>query len=153
MAVASDQIARLTDALDIERKQALELLATLQQEYRSLRDNDASGLTDTLKTKQQQLTKLDEISHARQRTWHDAGLGADQSPSHDARATELWQDLRTITLKCHNQNRLNGALLEQRRAHIQRALAILSGQTVENSTYGASGRPQYEPPGNSRVLA
>ncbi len=153
MAMASDQIARLTDALDIERQQALELLTTLQQEYRSLRDNDASGLADTLKAKQQQLTKLDKISQARQRVGRDAGLGPDQPPSDDVRATELWQDLRTITLKCHNQNRLNGALLEQRRAHIQRALVILSGQTVEDATYGASGRTQYQPSGTSRVLA
>ena len=153
MAVSPDQMAHLTDELERARQQTLELIAILQQEYRSLRDNDPSGLTETLKAKQQQLTKLDKISQARQMAWRDAGLASDQPPSHGTRATELWRDLRTLTLKCHDQNRLNGALLEQRHQHSQRVLAILSGQTIEDSTYGASGRAQYELSANSRAIA
>ena len=153
MSVSADQIARLTDELEHERQQALKLLAILQHEYRSLRDNDLSGLTGTLKAKQQQLAMLDKISQARQAAWREAGLAPDQPPLHGARTTELWRDLRTVTLQCHDQNRLNGALLEQRRQHSQRVLAILSGQTLEDSTYGATGRTQYELSPNSRVMA
>ena len=151
MSLSTDQVVHLTDELEHERQEALELLNILQQEYQLLRDNDLSGLADAVKAKQQQLTKLDRTSKARQMAWGNTDLAPD--PSHGAKVTALWQDLRTLTLKCHDQNRLNGALLEQRRQHSQRVLAILSGQTIEDSTYGASGRAQYELPATSRITA
>lgn len=149
MSVSKDQVVQ--DELEHERQLALELLKILQQEYQSLRDNDLSGLADAVKAKQQQLTKLDKASQARQRAWGNTNLAPNPSQGEDV--TALWQDLRTLTLKCHDQNRLNGALLEQRRQHSQRVLAILSGQTIEDSTYGASGRTQYELSATSRITA
>lgn len=152
MCLLTDQREQSPRRLQRDLGLVADLLEILQREHQALMQNNLSALEDLLHTKQKTIADLERIDGLAGGSSHtELPNGCAAQPSTDA--YDLWQQLSAVTVKCQEQNRLNGALLASRRRHAERALAILRGQPAENETYGPSGQAEFAPRPQPRVIA
>lgn len=140
---------------------AMRLLAVLKHEHSLLSGRDATAIERVAEEKRHYLTQLDASGQAHGAALRAAGYTEytqsmqDWLKQLDKRAgsqlTSLWQQLESLLTACHQQNQLNGGVIEISRRHTQRALSILHGKPEETELYSPGGATRGG--GFSRTLA
>lgn len=126
------------------------LLQTLEQERHSLMQDDAAGIEGLTILKRQQLVCLAQRLGDRDRLLSGLGLPAGTQGTEqlvrtavpDSPLAQLWQQLQNDARLLQDSNERNGSILVMAQQHTRQALDILTGQTVQNRTYGPSGQPR-----------
>ncbi|MBI3345373.1 MAG: flagellar protein FlgN [Gammaproteobacteria bacterium] len=123
------------------------LMELLLQEREALAAHDAGALEKAAQDKQQQLSKVESWEQERNHLLTSGGYPATQhgmeqylKAQNNPRLDRLWQQLLSLSGKCHHQNQVNGGIVEAGRHHIQRALAILRGVSPDAELYGPAGK-------------
>lgn len=142
---STDSLERLDAALRNEIVAAAALLEILQQEQRALAQRDAAALDRIIPEKQRQVAGLETLAQSRTSALRAAGVTGDINAvaarlRSDERLSRPWRELLALLDQCRRLNQINGGMVEANRRYIERALAVLSGQTAADSeTYGPSG--------------
>ena len=154
MATPEDQ-KQLGDLLRQEIDATTALLAGLRQEHAALEKNNAAAIEHIAADKQQWLGALETLSIQHAQILRNAGYPPDQTgleryiieqDPHGIHGLDtLWQKLKTVSMEARRQNQINGGIIAIRRMSIQRTLAILRGQSSEQTNYySASGTCQTD---------
>ena len=96
--------------------------------------------------KQQLLDRVDELFLQYSRHIDPAAMPQDEQ------ARQLWQEVKTLTDECSQQNQVNGNMIATGHQFARRALSLLRGETVEgNACYSRDGKTDQVI--NSRTIA
>lgn len=142
---STDSLERLDAALRNEIGAVAALLEILRQEQRALAQRDAAALDRIVPEKQRQVAGLETLGQSRTSALRAAGVTGDINAvaarlRSDERLSRPWRELLALLEQCRRLNQINGGMVEANRRYIERALAVLSGQTATDSeTYGPSG--------------
>lgn len=137
----------LLHLLDQEVEQASFLLEALNEEHTALNERQSDRIEAAVKAKQERLANFERCEQQRKRWLQQAGVAEQageirdflrKQESQPEELVALWDRLIATAGQCREQNRVNGALVEIHRRHVQRALDILRG-TQETPTYGPYG--------------
>lgn len=122
----------------------------LRQEHEAITGKDAGVLESLAQSKLEQVSDLETVNGERESLLLETGYDRDRRGiesfvrDHDnatgGRLSRLWAEVVALTPQCEQQNRINGAVVRQAHANVQRALGILQGHTGETDLYGPSGR-------------
>ncbi len=127
---------------------AQRLESALAAERAALEDRDAAALQEAGASKQDYLSRLDELDGQRRRLLADHGYPADhggvEAVLADCTAAhalgDLWRELGNVAERCRDANTANGAIVHLRRRQIGRALDVLRGAPEGAApVYGADG--------------
>ena len=140
--------AEITDLLDRLLAGTRELGEILVSEHAALCARSLEGIGALIERKKARMEDLQNLDLQRQALVQSAGFAPDEAGMQaclhwcDTGGTLLqrWQDLLTEVAECQRQNQINGAAIELSRTQVQRALAVLRGQTGEQ-LYDPNGSP------------
>ena len=140
---------------------AMRLHTTLQHEHALLAGRDPYTIEQVAQEKQKLLAQLDSSGRAHSAALSKAGYSPSKQSLQDwlqqadkhngSQLSSLWRRLESLLTECHQQNQLNGGMIEIRRRHTQRALSILLGKPEETELYNPEGAARGA--GISRSLA
>ncbi|MFA5494441.1 MAG: flagellar protein FlgN [Porticoccaceae bacterium] len=135
--------------LDRQHQLLESLLALLRGEQDLLLqpEIDGAGLSAAAAAKQDLLDALARLEASRRLGLVKLGYGEDSgSAEQAARAFDclpLWLQIQDVSQRANHLNLLNGALIQQRLDHNQRALAVLR-DLAGNPLYGVDGQSRRE---------
>lgn len=123
-----------------------QLLSVLQQECDALCEKNSEAIVSRAMEKQQLLDRVDELFLQYSRHIDPAAMPQDEQ------ARQLWQEVKTLTDECSQQNQVNGNMIATGHQFARRALSLLRGETVEgNACYSRDGKTDQVI--NSRTIA
>jgi flagellar biosynthesis/type III secretory pathway chaperone len=140
--------AELRAVLSLQLEVLVQMRRLLEREQKALVDDDEGAIGDLTIDKPRMLEKTIERSRALERLLEHEGLPADseglnRSIQRQSDAHELY-GLRDRIMgeiqSCADHNRMNGAILERKRAALERALRVLVAQEQGANRYHPSGR-------------
>lgn len=140
-----DQITGLLDRL---LEGTRELGEILNQEHAALCARSLEGIGELIEQKKTRMDSLQNLDLHRQALVQSAGFAPDEAGMQaclywcdtSGDLLQRWKDLLAEVAECQRQNQINGAAIELSRIQVQRALAVLRGQTGEQ-LYDPSGAP------------
>ena len=135
------------------------LVKLLREERDVLSGRDLERLRPLLEQKQEQLTRLGELSRQREDLLKASGYSSDRegleacTRHNDARGQleTLWQELVALLQECQKQTRINSGIVELSQQHIEQTLHALRGETPQTELYDPKGKTVGGP--SSRRLA
>lgn len=131
----------------------------LTDERAALESQDTEALNQAATSKQQFLSKLEELEAARREICNVTGFSSDAGAMEeivkwcdtDSLILGYWNHFIDLARECSELNTRNGAIINVRRQQIAGALSIVRGESRNNETYGRNGRDSNK--SAKRVLA
>jgi flagella synthesis protein FlgN len=145
--IADEPVGRLEHHLGHEVEAVTQLLAVLGEEYAALQADDAHALENAVAAKHELVARLEVLGRERDKVLSEAGTDGEElehwlvSVGHGEGSTvhRLWCELQALARNCHQQNNVNGAVVEVSQRHVQHVLALLRGQAQPTELYGRNG--------------
>ena len=135
--------------LQAEHPTAKELLTILKKERAALVASDADVMTTLTASKQPLIVQLEQLSRQREAIIQAEGFSsgkegleafiANQDVAEAEQLYTLMIKLKTIAFECHEQNQLNGWIVNVNRQYLHKAMSILRGRDMEVTAYGPGG--------------
>lgn len=143
----NDPVTALLDHLTVELALAEKLFSILENEEKSLINNDLNQL-ELITTEKTQL--ISEYLLTRDTRWKklsSVGVNIKESEfdkwilsQKNELLHDIWSKLSQVLTDSQQINRTNGLIIHQLSSKNQRALAILLGQSDSDGLYGSSGQ-------------
>ncbi len=127
--------AALRSVLDDMSATTAQLIHVLDEEREALNSADAKALNRAGEAKQMLMRRLEQLDVER---LHLCSTSAEAAQQVDTQ----WRELLKSLTQCRDKNQRNGALVSQRLAQVRKALAVLTGNDTQSSTYGQNGALQ-----------
>ncbi len=161
MQFTSTQKQTLSDLIEQELEVANSMLGLLTQEYEALTDGDPDAIKSVSNKKIEQMRLMDQLLGTRNSFLSELGLTADNHGTDKAIAgIELnsglqaqWDKLKSIVIKLHKQNDINGGIITIGQRRVKQALDILSGKENLSGTYSQEGETTFSKSNNLHTKA
>ena len=132
--------------LQKELGQLAQLEVVLSQEHAALKQRDSDALVTNTDEKQRVIESIESCGRERSRLLQDAGIATDKDTvlAFVKMSPELlskWNELEVVLLRCQEQNKINGLLIDRGRQQTTQILKILLGDGGNENTelYDAKG--------------
>lgn len=116
-----------------------QLLDCLQLEKQALDQQDFSALSTLAIDKQQLVDQLQKLHQQIQNTYANDTIDSVIAKSNDTKLISLWDETQKTIKSCHQQNEVNGLLINRSSQVNKDMLSILTGKKDSSSTYNAQG--------------
>ncbi|OOZ37706.1 flagella synthesis protein FlgN [Solemya velesiana gill symbiont] len=147
MTLPEDQQQILANILSAEVATAKQLKQLLEREYKSLSSGKPDQILAVARDKETVLHQMQQHDIERERF-----LGSRQEQSSTildnlppgSTAGKLWLELQELAVALHQQNAINGGMVNVGQRHTRQALDILSGKQHDGDTYGPGGEERRD---------
>lgn len=129
---------RLISLLQQESASLDELYAVLMKEFSALKVRNLDSITMFSEEKAALLDKLEKLDKERQLCLQEENQVNNQIYSDEI--NHLNNKVETSLNKCKNQNNINGGIIEMSKLFNEKMLDIISGNSHQETTYGATGK-------------
>jgi len=116
-----------------------QLLSCLQLEKQALDQQDYTALSTLAIDKQQFVDQLQHLHQQIQSTYASGTIDSAIANSNDRKLISLWDETQKTIRSCHQQNEVNGLLINRSSQINKDMLSILTGKKEASSTYNAQG--------------
>lgn len=141
MLSSAQQILSLEHTLSSLQSDLQSLYTLLQQETQDLEQLHPDQTHDTVQQKLALTSRIEQQEKQFSQLLHSLQLDAKQPQQWAVNKSlrDSWKNIETLTRKCHEQNQINGLIIENSRRRIAKRLEILHSISSEKLTYSANG--------------
>lgn len=147
MAMTSFQ--QLYSVLQAEHRTSTALLELLTAERDALMTSEMDTMAEMTANKQPLVEQLEQLGRQREAILQAEGFSsgkdgleafiANQNSEDAHKLNELLQQLRVTAKACHDNNQINGGIVNVNRQHLHRAMSVLRGRDLNVTSYGPGG--------------
>jgi len=147
--MAMTSLQQLRSVLLAERDTAAALVQLLKKERGSLTQSNIDVISNMSAAKQPLVVKLEQLGRQREAIIQMEGFSAgkegleafieNQSSQDAAELNRIVKSLRLVAKACHENNQVNGGIVNVNRQYLQKAMSILRGKDVTAAAYGPGG--------------
>jgi flagellar biosynthesis/type III secretory pathway chaperone len=143
----NSQVQELHSILLNEKQAFDELLLLLKQERAALEEHSVEDLASYSSQKQKITKNMEQLAISRNNSLNNAGFDINGSTALSdtvkqlpQTVQQLWKQILTLAEDCHNNNQVNGKIIQISKTRVDRSLRLLKSQTADPSlTYNAKG--------------
>mgnify|MGYP000308832559 CR=1 FL=1 len=140
---------QLHSILLAEQETASQLLVLLTGERDALTESNADVMNQMSAKKQPLIVSLEQLGRQREAVLQTAGFSSgkegleafieNQTEQDSHSLNIILKSLRLAAKACHDNNQINGSIVNVNRQYLQKAMSILRGRDVNPNSYGPGG--------------